>query len=306
MGKQKKNKERTGKVRNSKAVSYLKDAIFYTLGALLYAVAVGMFTSPNNIAPGGITGLATIVNYLTDLPIGAMMIVMNIPLFLVSGFIIGWEYVIRTAICLGLSSVAIDLLEPVMPVYNEDPLLAAIFGGVFMGIALALIFMRGGSTGGTDIGARILQKLFPHMTQGNLILAIDAMVVIFAGFIYGLQSALISIITVFVSTFVIDKVLYGMDNGKLMYIITQNIDEVNAAINKKIDRGTTIMHARGGYSGAEREVIMCAIRRNEAYKIRELVRSVDPAAFIIVSDASEILGEGFRSISQNEFGEDKK
>jgi len=290
----------------AKAASYAKDLIFYILGAIIYAFAIDMFTSPNNIAPGGITGLATIVNYLTDLPIGATMLVMNIPVFIIAGFIIGWEYIIRSGICLGISSVTLDLLGPIIPEYSGEPVLAAVFGGVGMGIALALIFMRGGSTGGTDIVARIVQKFFPHMTTGNLILAIDAMVVLFAGFIYGLEAALISIITVFVSTLAIDKVLYGLDNGKLMYIITSNIEEVNAAINKKLERGTTIMKARGGYSGAEREVIMCAIRRNEAYKIRELVRAVDPAAFIIVSDATEILGEGFRSITENEFGEEQK
>ncbi len=298
----KKSSKRQPKKR-SKAVSFLIDFIFYAIGSVLFAIAIGMFTSPNNIAPGGITGIATIINYLFDLPIGATMMVLNIPVFIAAGFIIGWEYVIRSVVCLGISSLTVDLLEPVLPVYSGNPLVAAIFGGVGMGVGLAFIFMRGGSTGGTDIVARIVQKFLPHMTQGNLILSIDAMVVMAAGFVYGLESALVSIITVFVSTIVIDKVLYGMDNGKLMYIITEHVDEVNSAINERLDRGTTLMSARGGYSGAPRDVIMCAVRRNEAYKIRELVRSVDSNAFIIVSDASEILGEGFRSMAQNEFGE---
>ena len=294
------------KTRKDIILSLLKDLIMYILGSVLFAIAIDMFTSPNNIAPGGVTGLATIVYYLFDLPIGATMLVMNIPIFVISGFIIGWDYVIRSLVCLGISSLTVDLMGPIIPEYSGEPILAAVFGGVGMGVGLALIFMRGGSTGGTDIVARIVQKFFPHMTTGNLILAIDAMVVTFAGFICGLESALVSIITVFVSSVAIDKVLYGLDNGKLMYIITSSVEEVNAAINEKLDRGTTLLSARGGYSGKERDVIMCAIRRNEAYKIRELVRSVDKNAFIIVSDASEILGEGFRSISENEFGEESK
>ncbi len=303
------NKRRKNAVKRTKKdiiLSLLKDLVMYLAGSVLFAIAIDMFTSPNNIAPGGITGLATIVNYLFNLPIGATMLVMNIPMFLISGFIIGWDYVLRSLVCLGISSLTVDLLGPIIPDYSGEPILAAVFGGVCMGVGLALIFMRGGSTGGTDIAARLVQKFRPHMTTGNLILAIDALVCAFAGIVYGLESALISIVTVFVSTVAIDKVLYGLDNGKLMYIITGNIEEVNQAINNTLDRGTTIMKARGGYSGAEREVIMCAIRRNEAYKIRELIRKVDPNAFIIVSDASEILGEGFRSISENEFGEESK
>lgn len=302
----KKDKKMAVRTKKDIILSLLKDLVMYLIGSVLFAVAIDMFTSPNNIAPGGVTGLATIVNYLTDLPIGATMLVMNIPIFVISGFIIGWDYVIRSLVCLGISSLVVDLMGPIIPEYSGEPIISAVFGGVGMGIGLALIFMRGGSTGGTDIVARIVQKFFPHMTTGNLILLIDAMVVTFAGFIYGLESALVSIVTVFISTVAIDKVLYGLDNGKLMYIISSRAEEVNAAINEKLDRGTTLLSARGGYSGKERDVIMCAIRRNEAYKIRELVRAHDPNAFIIVSDASEILGEGFRSISENEFGEESK
>lgn len=292
--------------KKRKFSNYLKDAVMYLIGAVLFAVSVDVFTARNNIAPGGLTGIATIINYLTDLPIGVMIMIMNIPLFLLAIFLIGLEYGLRSGICLVLTSVAVDVLAPILPVYEGNPLLAAIFGGAAMGVALGIIFMRGGSTGGADIIARIMHKYFPHVTQGNLILCIDIMVITGAAFVYGFEEALYAVIAVFVSSFMVDRVLYGMDTGKLMYIITDKFEEVNSAINEELDRGTTLLRARGGYSGNRRDVIMCAVRQNEAYKVRNVVRDVDRNAFIIVGDATEILGEGFRSISENEFGESEE
>jgi len=275
----------------------------YMLGAVLYALSVDMFTSPNNIAPGGVTGISTILNSLFDLPIGMMMMIINIPIFILGGIFIGWKYIGRSLVCLALVSSAIDLLDPYLPVYQGDLMLASIFGGIIMGLSLGVIFTRGGSTGGTDIVARLLGKLMPSMTQGRLILGIDLVVVIIAALVFGLEAALYAIIALFVSSFVVDRVLYGSDTGKMMFIITERVAEVNKALNEQLDRGTTILKGKGGWSGGDRDVIMCAIRRNQAYKLRALIRSLDPKAFIIAGDASEILGKGFKSLEVNEFGE---
>ena len=240
------------------------------------------------------------------------MMVLNIPIFIAGLIFIGWRYVLRTGLCLGVVSLAIDLLEPVLPDYTDNLLISSIFGGALMGVALALIFMRGGSTGGTDVVARIFGKFWPSMTQGRLILMIDLVIITSASVAFGvdggsvdvgLNAGLYAIVNLFVATVALDKVLYGMNTGRQLFIITKYPDEVNKGIIEKVDRGTTIINGRGGYSGTERDIIMCAVRNNEVYQIRAIVRSIDHEAVIIVGTASDILGEGFQSIRKNEFGE---
>jgi len=305
------NNQPVGIVRN-KAVELLKDAGCYLLGALIYAISVDVFTSPNNIVPGGITGISTVLHSFYGLPIGTMMIALNVPIFIAGLIFIGWKYIARTALGLFVVSTAIDLLAPILPQYKENMVVASVFGGLLMGIALALIFMRGGSTGGTDVVARIFGKFFPSMTQGRLILMIDIVIISGASIAFGneggsfeagLNAALYAFSSLFVSSFALDKVLYGMNTGRQLFIITAYPDEVNKGIIEKVNRGTTILSGRGGYSGSQRDVIMCAVRNSEVYQVRSVVRSIDRNAFIIVGEASSILGEGFQSNQTNEFGE---
>ena len=300
-----------GIVRN-KGFELLKDAGCYLLGALFYAISVDVFTSPNNIVPGGITGISTVLHAFYDLPIGTMMLVLNIPIFIAGLAVIGWKYVARTGICLGLVSAAIDVLAPVLPQYTDDMVIASVFGGLCMGFGLSMIFMRGGSTGGTDVVARIFGKIFPSMTQGKLIVLIDIVIITCASVAFGkeggsveagLNAALYAVISLFVSSFALDRVLYGMNTGRQLFIITAYPDEVNRGIIEKVNRGTTILNGRGGYSGSQRDIIMCAVRNSEVYQVRSVVRSIDRNAFIIVGNASSILGEGFQSNHKNEFGE---
>lgn len=299
-------------ISRSKVGGVFMDLAAYIIGAALYALSVDIFIEPNNIVPGGVTGVATVLHAFYDLPIGSTMMALNIPLFLLGLILIGWRYIVRTGICLAIVSVAVDMLDPILPKYQGDMMLAAIFGGALMGLSLAIVFMRGSSTGGTDIVARIFGKSFPHITQGRLILVIDAVVVIGSSVAFGmeansmnqgLEAGLYAVVCLFVSSFAIDRVLYGSDNGKLLFIMTQYPDEVNKGIIEKLDRGTTLLPARGGYSGQNREMIMCAVRGSEVYRVRTIVRSIDRDAFIIVGTASEIVGEGFKSIEKNEFNE---
>ncbi|MBE6759697.1 MAG: YitT family protein [Ruminococcaceae bacterium] len=300
-----------GIVRN-KGFELLKDAGCYLLGALFYAISVDVFTSPNNIVPGGITGISTVLHAFYDLPIGTMMLVLNIPIFIAGLAVIGWKYVARTGICLALVSATIDLLAPVLPQYTDDKVIASVFGGLCMGFGLSMIFMRGGSTGGTDVVARIFGRMFPSMTQGKLIVLIDIVIITGASVAFGkeggsveagLNAALYAVISLFVSSFALDRVLYGMNTGCQLFIITAYPDEVNRGIIEKVNRGTTILSGRGGYSGSQRDIIMCAVRNSEVYQVRSVVRSIDRNAFIIVGNASSILGEGFQSNHKNEFGE---
>lgn len=306
------NNKSVGIKHHSKTAKVLTDIVYYLAASLLYAVSVDVFSAPNEIVPGGVTGISTVLNAFFGLPIGTMMLLLNAPIFICGVIFVGWKYVARTGIGLLAVSVAIDLLEPILPKYTENMLLASIFGGVLMGVALALIFMRGGSTGGTDVVARIFGKYFPAVTQGKLIMMIDMVIIAGSSFAFGkaagsfesgLNAALYAVIALFVCSTALDKVLYGNKTGCQVFIITNNPEEVNRAIIEQMDRGTTLLQGRGGYSGNERQIIMCAVRNNELYRVRSIVRDIDHNAFMIVGTASDILGEGFQSMRKNEFGE---
>lgn len=272
------------------------DYMVIALGASLYAASVAVFTSQNNIAPGGLTGIATMLNYLFSLPIGAMIFVMNIPLFIWAYFESGKAFVIKTVIGTALVSVFIDLLSLVLPAYRGNVMLAAIFGGAASGFGLGLIFSRGGSTGGTDIIAFNIHSRLPHISTGRLILISDAAVLALAAVVYGnIESALYAGITIFVSVRVIDAVIYGTSrgNGKLLFIISDKHELISREIVGKLGRGATLLSGEGAYTGKGKRVIMCAARPQQVVKITKGVRLVDPNAFVVVTTANSILGEGF-------------
>ena len=274
----------------------ITDYIIIALGASLYAASVAVFTSKNNIAPGGLTGVSTMLNYLFSLPIGAMIFLMNIPLFLWAFFKNGRGFVIKTMTGTALVSVFIDIFQAVLPFYGGNIMLAAIFGGALSGLGLGLIFARGGSTGGTDIIAVSLNKRFPHISTGRLMLLSDAVVLTAAAIVYGnIESALYAGITIFVSVRVIDAVTYGTSrgNGKLIFIISDSYDVISREIIQKLGRGVTILNGSGAYTGNSKRVLMCAARPNQVVKITKGVKITDKNAFIVVTTANSILGEGF-------------
>ena len=274
----------------------ITDYIIIALGASLYAASVAVFTSKNNIAPGGLTGVSTMLNYLFSLPIGAMIFLMNIPLFLWAFFKNGRGFVIKTMTGTALVSVFIDIFQAVLPFYGGNIMLAAIFGGALSGLGLGLIFARGGSTGGTDIIAVSLNKRFPHISTGRLMLLSDAVVLTAAAIVYGnIESALYAGITIFVSVRVIDAVTYGTSrgNGKLIFIISDSYDVISREIIQKLGRGVTVLNGSGAYTGNSKRVLMCAARPNQVVKITKGVKIIDKNAFIVVTTANSILGEGF-------------
>lgn len=287
------------KLQNRKALqkklkTFALDLLFMAAGAALYSISVNMFTSPNQIAPGGVTGLAIIIEFLTEAPVGMMIFLLNVPLLIIGFIKLGRKMLLRTLAATFFVSVFVDALAPFIPEYTEDKLLAAIFGGVIAGGGLVLVFLRGATTGGSDILARLIQLKWPQLSFGRLILLVDMCVVALSGLIFhSLDSVLYAAILIFVSTKVIDTVLYGTGNGKLMMVITGKGKEISAAVTEQMHRGVTIIPAKGGYTGQGREVLMCAVRRNELYRLRTLVRSYDPNAFMMITEIGEILGEGF-------------
>lgn len=272
------------------------DYFIIAIGSIIYATSVVSFTSPNNIAPGGMTGIATMLNFLFGLPIGTFIFILNIPLFIWGAIENGKGFLTKSVIGTAFISISIDALTPILPVYTGDTILASVFGGILYGVGLGFIFYRGGSTGGTDIIALNIHKHMPHISTGTIILIADMATLAMAFFVYNsLESVLYAVVAIFVSIRVIDTISYGTSrgNGKLMFIITNNYDEVSNGIMKNIERGVTLLDGEGAYSGEKKRVIMCALRPQQVYKITSSVKEVDPNAFVIVTTAGTIQGRGF-------------
>lgn len=277
------------------------DGLFYVLGSGLYALSVNVFTAPNQIAPGGATGLATLANFLFQVPIGTVILVINLPLFIAAWRKLGRWFTVRTMIVTILSSVIIDATARFLPAFRGDRMLVALFGGVLAGAGLGLIFMRGATTGGTEIVARLLERKFRHIPIGRLILLVDAVVVGLSALVYrNVESALYAMVMIFVSSMVMDAIVYGGDRGKMLMIMSKRHKEIAAQIMRQMERGVTLLDATGAYTGGEQEVVLCAVRRSEVYQLRRLVADMDPGAFIIVVSTDEVLGEGFKKASVEE------
>lgn len=280
-----------------KAKEIIIDGVMFILGSFIFAVSINTFTAPNDIIPSGFTGIGTMLNYLFDFPIGMSVLVLNIPLFIWGIKKAGYKFIIKTIVATIISSLMIDLTVPFLPPYSGDKLLACIFGGVLLGIGLALIFIRGATTGGTDIVASLLTLYFKHISIGKFILLIDLVIVCCAAIVYrNIESPLYAIIVIFVSTKIIDAILYGtsVGTGKMMFIISSRNTDIARKIITDIGRGVTEIKSKGVYSGKEGTVLLCASNRHQVYKIYDIIKSIDPDSFIIVSDAGEIIGKGFK------------
>lgn len=275
----------------------LLDILFITAGAAVYATAVTALTAPNNIAPGGVTGLCTMLNFMFGTPIGLMSFFINIPIILWAVVDIGYKLVVRTMAAIVLSSLFIDLFTGFMPVYSGNPILVAVFSGVCEGLGLSLTFIRGATTGGTDMVARLLERRLPHMSKGKLMLALDGVIVALSAVVFGsIENAMYACIAIFISTSVIDKILYGTDlgTGKLFYVMSPRVREMGKRVIEELDRTVTYLDSHGGYSNEPGETMLCVVRRFEVYQIQAIIREEDKDAFVIVGDAGQITGEGFR------------
>mgnify|MGYP004585393791 FL=1 len=282
-------------MKRKQLFSFLVDLLFYIAGGIIYSVAVLLFLTENEISPGGLTGIATILNYLFSLPIGTVVFILNIPL-LAAGFIkFGGVFIAKTAVATAVMSLTLDISGLFMPKMKIDPILAALFGGLLMGLGISLFMLRGATTGGTDIIAKLINRKFPHLTVGRLMLAADAAVVGLSALVYkNMESALYAVIAIYASSRVMDLILYGADRGKIIYVITDNAKELSDSIMSLINRGVTLLDVTGAYTGTKRQMLMCTVRRHEVAAVCRLATSCDKNAFIIVGEAGEVLGEGFK------------
>ena len=286
----------------SKAVKTLWSYLIIVGASLIYAVGFNWCYVPNDIAFGGITGVGQIVNFLLPwAPIGTVVIVLNIPLFLLGWRLLGGHLLISSLFAMAVSSVFIDLIDSLYQFPPMDPLLACIFGGVLLGLSLGLVFQQGATTGGTDLLARLIKLKLSWLPMGKLLLAVDLVVIVAVALVFqNLFSALYGLVSLYISTIVMDGVLYGMDNAKVAYIISNRPKEISDTIVRELDRGVTILHGMGAYSGADKEVLFCAFKQRQIVALKRVVKEIDPSAFLIVCEAHEVLGEGFREYKQND------
>lgn len=272
------------------------DLIYYIIGCAVYSVAVTALITPNAISPGGFTGVATVLNYLTDFSTGLTLLILNIPVIILGILRLGGIFVIKTAIATGILSLCLELSEQLVPQFTVNKILAGIFGGILMGTGLSLILRRGATTGGVDIIATLINRRFRYLTVGRIILVSDIIVISFASIVYkNIESGLYSIVAIYASARVTDAILYGSDKGKIVYAITDKPDEICNKVAQRLERGVTRLSATGGYTGENHTMLMCTVRINEVAAVCDIIRETDSHSFIVVSDAGEILGEGFKT-----------
>lgn len=280
----------------------IKNYLFILVGAAVYALAFDAFFVPNGVAFGGVTGLAQIVNFFfPQLPVGTLVIVLNVPLFLLGWRLLGGHMLVSSLFAMTVSSLFIDLF-PLLYEFPpmEDKLLACLVGGVLLGVGMGITFLQGATTGGTEIVARLLKLKLAWLPEGKLLLGADLTVVALVALVFhSMGTALYGVVAIYISTVVMDWVLYGMDTAKVAYIISDRPEDIARVIMDDLDRTVTYLRGEGGYLGQPKRVILCAFKQRQIVAIKETVRQVDPNAFMIVTNSHEVLGEGFGSYHGN-------
>lgn len=284
-----------------KYLKIIKDYAVITLSCFLYAFAFNCFFEANNLAMGGFTGIAQVLNrFAPALPIGTTVFVMNVPLMIIGVKKQGWSLLFASVYAIFISSLMIDGMNMLIKFPSTDPLLACIYGGVLLGISLGLMMLQNATTGGTELAARLLKYVLHSISIGKICLVIDVSVICIYAFTFrSLDNALYGIIAMYVSSIAMDMVVYGSVNAKLAYIISDKSDKITQKL-MDMGLGATIFNGSGAFTGNQKNILMCAARPNKIARIKSAVMEVDPkGAFVIVTDAKEVFGEGFGEYSNN-------
>ena len=269
-------------------------------GNFIYAFGFQFFTYQNNIIVGGLTGIAMIIRRFIDVPIGVLIIGLNLPLFLICWKKLGRNFMLISISVMLMSSLFIDLLGMIYIDLTSELLLASVFGGAVKGIGLGLLYSTGASGGGMDTVARVIRRSHPHINLGTILMAMDVVIItIYAIMFRSYEIAMYAIMSSVVSSRLVDFVLYGRVTSKACYVITDNSDEICEVIREHFYRSATLLHARGAYYGTEKEVILCVMGRQQIVHLRRKIAEIDSKAFMIVCDAREVYGMGFGSISSD-------
>lgn len=272
------------------------------VGCTLYAIGLTCFLQPQSIAPGGFSGLGIIANHILGIPVGTVIICLNIPVAIIGFIKLGRSFMLWTMGSIIYSSALINLLEPIVTEFKTDPLLAAVYGGVLIGLGLGLVFSVDSSTGGTDVVTRIIRLYRPDMSLGQIMVILDVIVIGVSIVMFkSLDSGLYAFIAIYLCSKMIDRVIEGPDLAKLVYIVSDKHQEIADAISAKLVRGSTFLHGSGSYTGAERMVLMCAVRRHQLPELKRIASEIDENSFMILTDVREVLGFGFKH-GGNTFG----
>lgn len=283
------------KILQNKSVHTAKKYLVITMACLIYGAGISLFIDPNNMAPGGFTGLAVILSRILPLETGTIYLILNIPVIILGIWKFGWKFTASTLYAILVVSVGTNGMAA-FGAATTEPLLGAIFGGVLIAVGIGFVFRNSATTGGIDIIVKCLRQKIPHLKTGTLMLMIDAVIVCLSGVVFGdINSVLYSIIAVFTTSYVLDIVLYGRDEAKLIYIISDKSEEMTARMLKEIDIGVTLLEGSGAYENKEKKIIMCVVRKQLAHKVEEVVKQEDTSAFMIITNATEIYGEGYKS-----------
>lgn len=282
----------------------LRNLLMIAVGSAIFSLGFDLFLEPAGISCGGVSGIAMLIVYATKsrfLTVGILSALINLPLFFFGYRKIGKLFFFGSLLGMVVTSVGFDLFARILPIPKTEPLVAAIFGGVIIGAGLGIVFIAGASTGGVDIVARLLKLKFRNFPIGKILLCMDLCTAVATGIVYReFNNTLYSVITLVLSSFVLDKVVYGMDYAKVALIISDRYEEIAQAIDTQLDRGVTLLHGQGFYLRSDKFVLLSAVKRKQLAQLKDLVMSVDPSAFIILQDAHQVLGDGFKRYDRNE------
>ena len=270
------------------------------VGILIYDIGTHAFVEPAQVAPGGAIGVALLVNHLTNLPIGMMTMATNIPLLILAWFYLSRRFAVTTAVTTALSSLVLDVLvAPLCPVYTGDRFLCSLYGGVVIGVGMALIFLAGTTTGGSDILGYLLQKKRPQMSIGRALLLVDGIVLVVSIFVFGnIDAALFGLVTLFAQTKVIDGIIYGGEVSTMATVVTKKPEAIAELVIVDLDRSATLLKAQGAYSKEDTTLLLCTVRKSQFPRLKRIIYEVDPDAFMMATETSEVLGFGFKELKE--------
>ncbi len=270
------------------------------VGSILYAVGVALLLDPNNLAPGGVSGVSILLSRFLPVNIGTLVFLLNIPILAVGLWKLGIKVIGRSIFCIFVTSFFMDIFSANLGAITEDKVLAAIAGAVVSAAGIGLVMRQGGTTGGTDIIIKLLRLKFPHIKTGAFLMTADLTVVVVSAFIFqDIEVAMYAAVAVGIASFTLDKVLYGTDGAKMIYIVTDKNKDIATRLVEDLNTGVTLIQGKGAYSGNPKEIVFVVVRKVLAPKVEEIIKEVDPKAFMIVSSAHEIYGQGYKNL----FGE---
>lgn len=281
-------------IRNQ-GIALIKKYMVITIAALLFGAGISLFIDPNNLAPGGVSGLSVILSRIFPLETGTLFFLINIPIMILGIWKFGWKFIISTLYAIWMVSLSSNIFERWKP-FTRNPILAALFGGALTALGMGLVLRNGATTGGTDIIVKCIKKKLPYVKTGTLFLIVDSIIIGFGGFVFGnMDAILLSALSATVTSQVLDFVLYGRDEAKLIYIISNAANKITPRILQEVQAGVTYLSGAGAYKKEYKQIILCVVKKQNAHKVEEIVRQEDSNAFMIISSATEIYGQGYKS-----------